>query len=57
MRELDLLNRRIERLNEEISIKAPFIIIKTEIGLIKDACNSILNKLQEEENIDKADKE
>lgn len=44
---LDILKRRMERLNKEIKDKAPEIIIKNELRLIKDACDKLLEKFDE----------
>ena len=41
-----MLNRRIQRLQEEININAPKLIIKTELLLIKDACDKLLKKFE-----------
>jgi hypothetical protein len=39
------LNRRVERLNEEIEMKAPKVVIRNELGLISKACIGIAEKL------------
>ncbi len=44
---LDLLNKRIARLIEEINIDAPKIIIKNELKLIKDLIEKMLIQLGE----------
>ncbi len=44
---LDLLNKRIARLIEEINIDAPKIIIKNELKLIKDLIEKMLVQLGE----------
>ncbi len=41
---LDILKRRMERLNKEIKDSTPEIIIKNELRLIKDACDKLLEK-------------
>ena len=41
------LDRRYQRLQAELEIKAPTLIIKNEIRLIKDACDQILKYLEE----------
>ena len=40
-KELCILTRRVKRLVEEIDIKAPQIIIKNEIALVKTALQEI----------------
>ena len=42
MEALNLLNRRIERLNKEIKNNAPTIIIKYELELVQDAINKLV---------------
>ena len=42
MEALKLLNRRIERLNEEIKVNAPTIIIKYELKLIQEAIDKLV---------------
>ncbi|MCI7633422.1 MAG: hypothetical protein MSS80_05225 [Mollicutes bacterium] len=44
---LDLLNKRVARLIEEINIDAPKIIIKNELKLIKDLIEKMLIQLEE----------
>lgn len=41
---LTILNRRTERLQEELELEAPKLVIKTELRLIKDACDKLLEK-------------
>ena len=41
---LNILTRRMERLDKEIKNSAPEIIIKNELRLIKDACDKLLEK-------------
>ena len=41
---LTILNRRTERLQEELELRAPKLVIKTELRLIKDACDKLLEK-------------
>lgn len=43
---LDLLNKRVVRLTEEMSIGAPKIIIKNELKLIKDLIEKMLIQLE-----------
>lgn len=44
---VDILKRRIERLFEEFNLGAPKIVIKTELRLIKDACDRLLLNFEE----------
>lgn len=44
---LKLFNRRCERLNEEISLNAPDIIIKFELALIKESLADLEKELAE----------
>ena len=44
---IDLLNKRVVRLTEEINIDAPKIIIKNELKLIKDLIEKMLIQLEE----------
>lgn len=44
---LNLLDRRIERLTEEINVSAPKIIIKNELNLIKDLIEKMLSQLED----------
>ena len=44
---LTILNRRTERLQEELEAEAPKLIIKTELRLIKDVCDKLLEKFEE----------
>lgn len=44
---LKLLNRRVERLNEEVNLKAPVIVLMNEIHLINKACDDIVRLLEE----------
>ena len=45
---LDLLNKRVARLIEEINIDAPKIIIKNELKLIKDLIEKNVNTIRGE---------
>ena len=49
--ELKVLNRRVERLNDEIKLKAPKVIINNELNLILDACSKlkVLNEFGEKD--------
>lgn len=44
---LNILKRRVERLSEEFKLNAPKIVIKTELRLIKDACDRLLLNFEE----------
>ena len=46
---LEKLNRRVERLNKEIELKAPFIVIMQEINLIYKVCDEIASAVDESE--------
>jgi len=47
---LILLNRRVERLNEEYLTDAPSIVKELELKLIIDECEKLLNRLQKSKN-------
>ena len=53
MEALNLLNRRIERLNAEIKANAPTIIIKYELKLVQEALDKLVEVygLPEEEKV------
>ena len=46
-KELELLARRINRLQNEYIANAPQIVKKTELNLIIDSCKLLLNELSE----------
>lgn len=42
---LQILNRRVVRLQEEYDLKAPQIIINLELQLIADICNQLVTRI------------
>ena len=42
MEALNLLNRRVERLNEQIKANAPTILIRYEIKLVQEAVDKLV---------------
>ena len=44
---LKVLKRRVERLEEEVKLNAPVIILMNEIHLINKACDDIARLLEE----------